>query len=578
MSKLNILRDNNFITDFCFYFAKFISELNKDHSEILEIVASLTSASVLLHQNIYFELEEIKSLPENIVQDLPTTEEIIKELKQSKVIGDVESNKPLILEDKRIYLNKYYQYEKLTAKIIMSFIKNETSNPVSIEKYIGIIDQLFGNDTKNQQRQAAISAINNNFFVLTGGPGTGKTTTVAKILLTLLKITPELQIAICAPTGKAAARLQNSIQSFLEREKSLFSENSIFNGLLDKFPKESTTIHGLLKSKFPSPKFHYNKDNFLPYDLIVIDEASMISLPLFYKLISAIKPTSKIILIGDKNQLSSVEPGNVFGDICKFILTSNLNCLVELTKNYRFGEESGIYSISNFVNKKDINKISQFLSNNIYKDITFNELPQKSDEFIKILESRILKYFTDYFNFKAQNDDDLLKKYHYLEKFIILSDIKNASFGKNNINYIIENIIIKNFGFENIDWYDGKIIIITQNDYNTKLYNGDVGYVDGDYFIIKSGSEINKIHRYRLPEYESAYALTIHKSQGSEYDNVMMILGTQESKVLTTELIYTGITRARKFVEIWSDKKTFISGVKKEIDRRSGLLEKLSKF
>ncbi|HOJ37065.1 MAG TPA: exodeoxyribonuclease V subunit alpha [Ignavibacteriales bacterium] len=575
MEKLKLLKDSKLITDFCYYFAEFIAKLENNNNELIEIIAALTSSAVLLKQDIYFSLDELYTLPQEITKSLPAKNDIINILKSSNVVGAPGSTQPIILEKDRVYLNKFYQYEKLTAQIINKLINSSSLKTQELHNYQNYLEILFGKEKDNPQRIAAERALNSNFFVLTGGPGTGKTTTVAKILLMLLKSNPELKIGICAPTGKAAARLQTSIDNFLAKEKDNIFNSHDFSDIYEKFPRTASTIHSLLKSKFPSPKFKYNKDNYLDLNLIVVDEASMISLPLFYKLISALNPQSRIMLIGDKNQLSSVEPGNVFGDICKFIFSQKLECYVELTKNYRFGDDSGIYSISNFINQQDIKKVSNFFSQNNYKDIVFNTIPSSSEEFIKFIESKVVTHFEKYFYFHPQSESDLLKKYQYLEKFIILTDTRNLSFGKNKINYIVENIIAKHFHITNTDWYDGKIIIITQNDYNTKLYNGDVGFVDKDYFVIKSGSELRKIHRFRLPEYESAFSLTIHKSQGSEYDNVMIILGDKESKILTKELIYTAITRARKFVEIYSYKDLFLKGIQQETERQSGLLEKL---
>jgi exodeoxyribonuclease V alpha subunit len=541
----------------------------------VQIIAALTSASLNIHQHIYLNLYNINKYLETTEIDLPSTEDIVKELLSSNVVGKYPENKPLLYENGKVYINKYYQYELGTAKLLIECFNSEFQEDNNNEKFL---DVLFGIEQNNMQRKAAEIALKNKFTILTGGPGTGKTTTVAKILLLLLYKNNDLSIGICAPTGKAAARLQTSLEEFLIKNSYLF-ELEIFKNLKDKFPTKAYTIHTLLKSKFPSPTFHYNKNNPLNFDLIVVDETSMISLPLFYKLLSSIQKDTKIILIGDKNQLSSVEPGNVFGDLCSFANSNNFikSFYVELNKNYRFGEDSGIYKVSNIVNEKKVNELLEIIYENKTADIKFYNIPENFENFISFLDEKIEKYITEYINFSPNTYDEYLEKFKLLENFIILTDSKDGTLGKNRINFIIENLLKKKLKIKDLSWYDGKPLIITKNDINTKLYNGDVGFVDKDYFILKNGNEIRKIHKLRLPEYETAFSLTVHKSQGSEYNNVMIILGDENSKVLSKELLYTAITRARKYVEIWANRNTLIKCVSQEYKRESSLIEKLEK-
>lgn len=575
MSSLEILLENKIISDFCYNFAKFVNKLNGKSSEIVQIIAALTSASLNIHQHIYLNLYKINEYLETTEIDLPSTEDIVKELLSSNVVGKYPENKPLLYENGKVYINKYYQYELGTAKLLIECFNSEFQEDNNNEKFL---DVLFGIEQNNMQRKAAEIALKNKFTILTGGPGTGKTTTVAKILLLLLYKNNDLSIGICAPTGKAAARLQTSLEEFLIKNAYLF-ELEIFKNLKDKFPTKAYTIHTLLKSKFPSPTFHYNKNNPLNFDLIVVDETSMISLPLFYKLLSSIQKDTKIILIGDKNQLSSVEPGNVFGDLCSFANSNNFikSFYVELNKNYRFGEDSGIYKVSNIVNEKKVNELLEIIYENKTADIKFYNIPENFENFISFLDKKIEKYITEYINFSPNTYDEYLEKFKLLENFIILTDSKDGTLGKNRINFIIENLLKKKLKIKDLSWYDGKPLIITKNDINTKLYNGDVGFVDKDYFILKNGNEIRKIHKLRLPEYETAFSITVHKSQGSEYNNVMIILGDENSKVLSKELLYTAITRARKYVEIWANRNTLIKCVSQGYKRESSLIEKLEK-
>ena len=612
------------------YFADFIQRLSGIQCPLLFLAAYMVSYFTE-EGHVCVDLSEASERPlsELLNNDAckgvsPNISFWAEKLKETSVVGEPCEFCPLILDKKgRLYLYRYFEYERILVDII-----KKRANKVyeSIDESLltaGLsrlfqnsddhsMDSIFSTNQKNLekitnltepdwQKIAAITAIYRNLCVISGCPGTGKTSTVIKILALLIEQAKDncLHIALAAPTGKAAARLKESIRSS--------KDNLRISDDVRKFiPDEVTTIHRLLGTIIGSSRFRYNSENKLPIDIIIVDESSMIDLPLMVKLFLAIPDEARIILLGDKDQLASVEAGAVLADICgnmegqtfspTFVNTikkiagdisldeNNLkshklcDSIIQLEKSYRFASSSGIYLLSRSVNEGDGKKALSLSGNNIYSDISWKKLPSpKSLE--KALGELVIEGNFDYL--QTNNPKEALIKFN---RFAILCALRQGPYGVKKVCALIEKAL-KSIGFikSHGQWYRGQPILITKNDYQLGLFNGDIGIIMEDkltkgslmaYFPKVDGT-YRKIIPARLPEYELAYALTVHKSQGSEFDKVVLIIPDRDTKILTRELIYTGITRAKEKVEIWGNEDIFISATSRRIVRQSGLMERL---
>lgn len=650
-----------------------------------------------LYENDEFSAELVKELEQKIqafVQRVVTSskEELLK-VKNPIVSDDLNDKAPLFVyapntEQERIYFRSFYVYEHCASSFVKEKSHSKTEYCQSEIDYLkNALSILFddSNAKVNWQKVAAASSYLSDFSVICGGPGTGKTTTVLKLLMLLLAKDPDehKQILLCAPTGKAATRMVESIEGqlqkgsdFLKTFKLLCDDNHVQESqkLLDMIPKTATTVHKCIKVIPHKEKPVYNESNPLPCDILVVDEVSMISLSLFAKLIKAIGPNTKVILLGDKDQLFSVEPGTVFSDLCSVLNQKNpiskakLKLLSEITS---YSEDSLLqknglgYNISENVSMlveshrfkstsklgllaTRVNQITEDNKNEVdswYKDenlITENKsdkelfdkdaevcsifINDKSRVGLRSMSSRIsiesqkflsakdefLSYLSE-LNFIVKNEDVAKIAFDRLNHYRILCANRNGPLGtveiNKKVNSDVQTFLKKsklNFRYDPEDFYPGKVILITKNDSFLNVDNGDVGFVafstEDDkaenrlkvFFPPKDGSlkqdklygSIRVISPERLGDYESGFAMTIHKSQGSEYSYVCMVLCATYNPVLTKELIYTGLTRAKskdKFdkdnkpitvggkVSIITDKELFKECVVKRVHRESGL-------
>ena len=520
-------------------------------------------------------------------------------LLSSDVAGLPGDYKPLIVDNNRLYLHRYWNYEQKLVKSLLSRIN--TTFPMDFDKYIDQITSLFNNSEAGLDFQhiAALVSLVNKCTIISGGPGTGKTTTVAKILALLLIVHgKKLRIALAAPTGKAAARLSSSITQALP---AITCSDEIKSCI----PSQATTLHRLLGTISHSPEFIYNETNPLPYDIVVIDEASMIDLALMSKLITSLSAECKLILLGDKDQLSSVEAGSVLGDICdtgtphsftsdfckklqaivpEFTVSTKsepqfANCLVTLQKSYRFDNMSGIGLLSRAINDGDSDLAFEILSRPDQKECVFKPLSTLSD-FNSMLHNFSRTHFAP---LHKTTDPQLL--FSSLDSFRILCAVRNSSFGVNAINEQITSMLFQKKS-DPTQVFHGKPIIITSNNYSLNIFNGDTAVIvqdssDSTNLKVAFRNQDNSI-RYlllrQIVSWEPAYSLTVHKSQGSEFDSVLVILPPVQSPVLTRELLYTAVTRAKKRVEIWGTPQILSSCINSQIVRTSGLREKLWGF
>ncbi|MCK5662857.1 MAG: exodeoxyribonuclease V subunit alpha [Thiotrichaceae bacterium] len=475
-------------------------------------------------------------------------------------MADDSGTRPLVLENSFVYLQRYWNYECQLAKKIKSLTSTEPFK----ECLDTLIDQYFpASNEVDWQKQAAIAAAKSPFIIVTGGPGTGKTTTVVKILALLQELSKQsLNIALAAPTGKAAMRLQESIG---QSKNSLPCSELIKN----KIPEQVITIHRLLGARPPSPYFKYNAELPLPYDIVVVDEVSMIDLPLMSKLVSALKENARLILLGDKDQLASVETGTVLADLT-YALPEFTQ---ELKKSYRFSGH--IKTFADAVNTQK-SQIAWELLEQGFADVSF-----LAEDLIDYIVNKQLGYLK-----LIAEGADFSVSFAAFNAFQVLCVTRQGLYSVEDINSRVvhklrERRLIQGAG----EWYIGRPVMITQNDAVLRLYNGDIGLcmpdVDNNgqlmvFFILPDGS-IRKYLPARLPYCETVFAMTIHKSQGSEFNEVLLVLPEVINPILTKELIYTGITRAKETLKMLTNQAVFLETIERKVERYSGLADRIKK-
>jgi len=528
-----------------------------------------------------------------------------KSLCSTKVVGRPGDYKPLILDDQsRLYLYRYWQYEKALA----DDINKRAATPIKdidVPLFKNGLSRFFPQSQDEEtdwQKVSAFVSVMKRLCVISGGPGTGKSTVIAKILALILEQDKanKIRIALAAPTGKAAARLQEAIK---DGKEMLPIEDHIKEAII----AEASTIHRLLGTIPGSPYFRHNAKNPLPVHTVIIDEASMVDLALMSKLVQAIPSNARLILLGDKDQLASVEAGSVLGDICdtgrihgfsqKFYdrlkqitgdrieINSNSSngpeiqdCVVQLNRSYRFGIDSGIGTVSQTINKGDGSLALSLLKSNNYDDVRWKALPRPS-ALHKSLRDTVIQGYKSYLEIS-----DPMEIFRLFERFRLICVLREGPYGVSALNFLVEQILRE----ENLitiekRWYRGRPVLITRNDYSLGLYNGDIGIILPDpaanndlraFFLSPDGS-LRRFLPIRLPVHETAYAMTVHKSQGSEFDETLLLLPDRYIPIMTRELIYTGITRARKSVEVWGIEGVFLEAISQRIERASGLRDAL---
>lgn len=466
---------------------------------------------------------------------------------------------PLVLEKNRLYLQRYWFYENRLAQQLQNFLTYTKSN-TNFTEFLG---RYFTKPITDEQQKAITQAVNCHFSIISGGPGTGKTTIVVKILALLQELAQTqkhfLHIALAAPTGKAAARLQEVIG----HSKNALSCTELIK---QQIPEKVSTIHRLLNYRTYSPYFRHDCNNCLTYDLVVVDEVSMVDLALMSKLYDALKPNSRLILLGDKNQLSSVESGSVLADL----ITALPKYTTELKKSYRSCKK--IQLLAEAVNKQEVDKAWKILT--------------AGDQELGLWQQDLSVYAAEQYTaylLEIKNNADYATIFKEFNRFRVLSSNRYGTKGVIEINYNIEKKLAQqNKIHPTTQWYIGRPIMVTQNDLGMRLYNGDIGICLLDqqsgqnkiFFLLPDGS-IKKVLPTGMPKHETAFAMTIHKSQGSEFAECLCVLPDNSNLILSKELIYTAITRAKTKLQIVCSYAIFCYTLQQKIRRSSGLIEKI---
>ena len=533
--------------------------------------------------------------------DWVTAQELQKELLVTA--GDTLS--PFVLFNNRLYLQRYFNYETIILNRINSFIntaEEQTAQRIlAVEAQVPFIKQLFTpvntgvpiGDNTNWPLVAGITAVINNFTIITGGPGTGKTTTVAKILAILYTLYPNLTVALAAPTGKAAARMAESLKS---------AALQVNESIQAKFTKlEPATIHRLLGPIKNKPLFKHHSQRQLDYDVVIADESSMIDVALFAKLMDAIGPNTRLILLGDKDQLASVEAGSLFGDLCQaqpylnkltpsraalinlFIDGEkdkiNADHIVETINHPLFQHIIELQRSHRFLDSEGIGKFSKAIINNREADIQYFFSNKDEQVFIDTsYSSSVFEQFVNgYLHFiKEKNISLALKKLNQLR---VLCAVKAGEQGLYATNKKIEKYLQQQGAIQLTgDFYENRPVMVTNNNYELQLFNGDIGIIRPDEMgTLKAWFEAdNGEVRSVLPGYiahaETVYAMTIHKSQGSEFNQVMVCLPKGDNfPILTRELLYTAVTRAKQKVLVLGSEALILATAAASVQRGSGI-------
>jgi exodeoxyribonuclease V alpha subunit len=565
---------------------------------------------------------------------------------------DEQTAKPIILQNGKLYLQRYWQYESQLAAIIRE--KSAKTLDLDIIAAQTLLSDLFDekHETDNTEQEQTLDwqkiavciAASQTLSFITGGPGTGKTTTVTKLLALLQGLALNkskakkgtasnkkiLNIQLVAPTGKAAARLTESISA---------AKQKLPTDLQANLPEQCQTIHRLLGAKPQSPYFKADANHPLHLDVLVLDEASMVDLPLMAKLFAALPKDAQIILLGDQDQLASVETGSVLSDICAASHFEGVNLdntlmaysdtmqqhltklmsvptlisqdivatkttpqnviqgsvirdnVVRLVKSHRFGENSGIGQLAKQVKAGQVAPCLSLLKDEQFTDINWYQPTQTTpqtvaNEILQTLTTKLMPIYKQYT--QAIQQGDLRQAFKYLHQQQVLCAQKSGYWGVTQLNALIEGELHKQGLIDNSkDFYVGRPVMLSKNDHQLKLFNGDVGIVMPDpnnatltkvWFVTPEG-DLRGLLPSRLPSLETLYAMTIHKSQGSEFESVYLCLppitANNKGRGLNRELIYTGLTRAKKYFMLFAEAKALSVSLGQQCVRGSGLAGRL---
>lgn len=500
---------------------------------------------------------------------------------------------PCVHDQQGLALYRYWQLEQRLAQQICR-LKQQTIQAIAIPAQHKLLE--------DEYQQAALQMVIQQWLsMITGGPGTGKTYTLARIIAVLNQAIPDIRIAMAAPTGKAAQRMQEALQKSFNDPKLLDS------GLIsDELRTQTTqTLHRLLGIGHRQiPRF--NRQQPLPYDVIVVDEASMLDLNLATLLFEAIPEHCRIILLGDANQLASVDVGSVLADLQQVQLLHDNR--VQLKHSRRFVEGAKIGQLANFIQRQtqqaDQNEILRQLEHQVVAATSIEEialssvtqdhvqleyLPDHNAIQVEAYQQKLMYGFQGYitalqhYHETGQTEHSIQAVINAFDDYRILTAIRHGEFGIGQLNRYAErwlNQQLKQIAIG--EWYLGRPVMMTYNDYQLGISNGDIGIcfqhrTQREQFEIFFPSLNKWIAAHRLPRnMQTAFALTIHKSQGSEFTHTAIVLDRKAEKLLSQELIYTAVTRAKKVVTLLADREVLSRACSIRTIRRSGLVQKIN--
>lgn len=539
----------------------------------------------------------------------PEVDPWVAQLRDSDLVGSGQEDRPLVIDDRgRVYLQRLYRDEQQLAAALRrrALAESPPFPAVPTDGVPRLLDRYFPGplpeDQPDWQKIAALVTLSKRLCIISGAPGTGKTTTVAKILGVLLELAHpcSLRIHLCTPTGKAAARLGAALA---ETTRQLDCPPSVASSLA---ALEPSTIHRLLRMQPAGKGFHHNASNPLPTDLVVVDEASMVDLVLMSRLVRAVPDAARLVILGDKDQLASVDAGAVFGDLCRDAARTPYSppmqkalaamtpvaidpapaaqhppsvlgdCLVVLRKNYRFDSQAGIGVAAQAINAGNAEQLKRALRQKHGQGLRWEQWRTHGD-YHKLLAAIARSGYETYL--ASRDPEEALANF---SQFMMLSALATGPFGVDRLNALaMEALQQGRLIGRNRPWYAGRPVMITRNHYPLGLYNGDTGVAWPDsagrlnVWFEGEGGDLRALHPLQLPPHQTVFAMTVHKSQGSEFDHVLLVLPDRDTPILTRELLYTGCTRARRQLTLVAREDVLDLAVSRTIQRTSGLIDAL---
>jgi len=569
------------------YTARVTAGLAPEDVESIAVITALLSAAVR-SGHVCLDLRSVET--RQLMERFGVTKNIMSLL--GNAIGLPESVTPIILDQGRLYFARMHRDEELLANKILA-LASTVNDAVDFTKMSALWSSVFGDkkgeDKPDWQQVACFCALRNRLCVISGGPGTGKTTTVGKILRLVsgLSYNREMKIRLAAPTGKAASRMSEAISSLATSDQETI------------LPRKAETIHRLLGWRGQGC-YIFNKENPIPLDLLIVDEVSMLDMEMAARLFEALPDHARVILLGDKNQLASVEAGALMANLCsgqrvnvfsaQFAsefkeLTGNslkleksapvmADSVIELQTSYRFKAQSGIGALSTAIRSGNMKEVKKIIN---YSHPDLEIISGKTAKQSEVLETLIPASIR-----KLNHEMNPAAAFDILESFRVLSPLRMGQAGTLEVNARIKHLLCTD-RYQTQEWYPGRPVLILENDYAANLYNGDIGITLIDetgkmrVFFKQADNNYFSVSIATLPRHETCYAMTVHKSQGSEFDHVIFLIPESDTALMTQELIYTALTRARKKCTLLGPTERFLEAVTKTTLRDSGLENRIWK-
>ncbi|MCL4746926.1 MAG: exodeoxyribonuclease V subunit alpha [Burkholderiaceae bacterium] len=471
---------------------------------------------------------------------------------------------PLVLDAARIYL---YRLHRAETRLALAASSLDAPGPVASPQAIAqaVTVAYAGADPDEAQRRAVRLALERRLSLISGGPGSGKTTTLARIVIALAEIAPEARVAIAAPTGKAAARLSQSLAAEIGAMPAQRAPG------VTRLPV-GMTVHALLGLRGQPAGERAEVGAPLPWDAVIVDEASMLDIELASALALRIGPGSRLVLAGDMDQLASVEAGAVFAELC----AAGLQCVTRLERNYRQREGAQIVALAAAV--RDAAGAEAIAA-------AFGSTLRSGDDPAAIVASALEAYEGAFAALRPAAQagapldtgasTTLLERY---ESHRVLCALRDGPRGVVAINAMIAAAVRRRIGAAaHAQWYPGRLVMVLRNDRDARLFNGDVGVcVDGESVVFPDGGGLRRMPVLVVPSCEDAWAITVHKSQGSEFDSVAFVAAPQGHALATRELVYTAVTRARRALSVWGSAQAIAAAASTRVTREGRLAERIA--
>ena len=575
---LDPLYRSGWLEDIDVHFAALLAELDPQTDETLLLAAALTSQRTQ-SGDVCVDLNDhalTGAYCAHLEQSVPETSAWIGALRRAPVVGRPGDYRPLVLDDHgRMYLYRCWAQEKRLAEALIGRLHaKDIASSAALDRLAptqGVLEQ----PAAQEQREATLMAVRRPLSIISGGPGTGKTNTAVSALALLAQMYPSEvpRVALTAATGKAAANLRDALVN-ADPELRLAA-------VLDH--AEAATLHRLLGFR-PAAGPTHDAQNPLDVDVVVVDEASMVDLKLMAALLDAMPDSARLILLGDPDQLASVESGAVLRDLCAGLSAYNNSAegptlgrnIATLRHSWRFGPHSGIGQLARAINAGDAERALTCLAASQLPDVTLRACNDS-----KALDALLEQHAVPTLAACVGNDMNLLELAECHAALRLLAVHRRGVGGAIDLNQRIEDALRSQGHIaEPGENYSGRPIMIDRNDAQLQLYNGDFGFVvrrNGEIRVGVPGAQGDSrdFHPARLPEHHTAYAITCHKSQGSEFGKVILVLPTTPSPVLSRQLLYTAVTRATATVEIWGSERVVAETIGHPTRRVSGLVKQL---